>query len=283
LGVRRAAALATITGVNARTCRIRATGNINLFQLGQGDIDIGNLYLEAEAPQSAGAATDFSHGFSANVRIHDLLLGSNFFNGLYIVGNASNPVIGGIHLQKIYFSAIETGVQKYGKAAIAIGSSSYRTVGVQLADAGGIANATSDMPRWLELNNCDSVFGTLGGFQNGTEGLTVGNADSSANKTTNLSLAQFWFDTMSALGIKLENNFASEFTACHSQGGEVYGQECHGGGRTSAVRDPRRKRQIEEHPRYRQPDRENKTKNVLNEAEGTKAENKVEIVRNQEV
>jgi hypothetical protein len=205
-------------GVDWRSCRIIGKGNFDVLRLTEGDNVIENMLLETESPQTSGcSAIDFSHGFSINARIANVNISSNFYNGLYIVGGSID--IGNIDLESIYFAtAFGSGVKKYGNAAIVMGSSTRRTYVVNMQNVSGVAELAADMPCWLKVVNTDSLFCALGGFQTGINGISIGEGDTSALGTTNVSIEGWWFDACTGIGWKLENLFASDFVNSHAQG-----------------------------------------------------------------
>ncbi|MEA2201893.1 MAG: hypothetical protein QOI89_2489 [Solirubrobacteraceae bacterium] len=204
-----------IMGANEHNCRFIAKGNIDLFQLTEGNNRVENIYVEAETKQTSGSAFDLSHGAVDDIHFCQVKLGHNFFNGFYCVGATGE--LGGLHFREIHFKAWNGAVKNYSGAAFVFGSSTRRVAGVWLNDIHGQANTTADMPRWFEINNVDSCLGTNVGLQFGGEGVCVGNSDTSALKTTGLHLTNIWCDSMSLLGYKVEKARDTVFTDANAQ------------------------------------------------------------------
>jgi hypothetical protein len=208
-----------IIGASMYRCRVLAKGNIDLFQFTAGNNRVEGIYAEAETAQASGSAFDLSHGFTTNIRFREIKVGNNFFNGFYCVG--SGALIGGLHFLEIHFVASASAVKSFGNAAMVIGSSACRVAGVWIRDFHGQANENKDMPKWLEVNNVDSMFVNEMGLQNSKEGFVVGNNDTSELQTTGLKVTDAWVDSVptepTALGWKIQKCKDGTFTNCNAQ------------------------------------------------------------------
>lgn len=206
--------LSTIRGVNRLTTSLRATGEISLFVLEGSGVAIENLELESTTIQKTkGAAIDCSGGFGSELWLTNLQIGSNWFNGLNLVGNKE---IGGIYLRNIWFIAASSAVKKYGNAAIVIGSTTRRTVVVRAHHINVQAATKADMPIAIQCNNCDSVELTDVLLQTAEKGLVVGNADTSAKRSTNVYAKGLIADGCT-VGFELSNLFAAEIVGSHAE------------------------------------------------------------------
>lgn len=232
----------TLLGLNRRNCRIITKSNINILSVtGTGDVEIGNLWIEAETKQTGPSGTasgiDFSHGFSANAWVHDITLGDNLYNGIYLVGESS--LIGGIHFRGIHYTSSAHAVKGYGNAGMLVGSTTCRVAGVWINDLHGQANENKDMPIWIQINNTDSLLADDVGLQNSKEGIVIGNSDKTVAEgglqTTGLKLVNCWVDsqseggTFTTLGYKLQKAIDATFTNCNAQNcaeGWYIGAEC---------------------------------------------------------
>lgn len=206
-----------IVGQHRHGCRLLAKGNINLFEFTAGDNTIENLSLEAETKQASGSAIDLSHGFVQNLSMQHLMIGDNFFNGLFLVGSGEN--IGGIYGLNIRFENYNHAVKGYGNAAVVLGNgeTNKRVNVVQLVNVHGQANEAKDMPKWFEVNNTDSLQMTHVMMQTGEEGLVLGNKDTSTKRSTNLEIVSVVADGCTVAGYKLVSALNSDMTACHAE------------------------------------------------------------------
>jgi hypothetical protein len=206
-----------LMGQHRHGTRLIAKGNINLIEVTAGDSTIENLSLEAETKQTSGSAIDLSHGFSQNLLMQNLMIGDNFFNGLFLVGNIEN--IGGIYGSNIRFENFNHAVKGYGNAAIVLGNgeTNKRVNVAQLVNIHGQANEAKDMPKWFEVNNTDSLQMSNVMMQTGEEGLVIGNKDTSAKRSTNLEIVTVIADGCTLAGFKIASSISGEMTACHAE------------------------------------------------------------------
>lgn len=173
-----------VESTNPGSCEIEKIGNGDLFRLA-GVTYMGKLYVRAATPQASGAAFDFSHFNANNCQIERVQLGNNFFNGFFIVAESGLSSFGGIRLSKILFQEPGSRVKSYGNAAFEIGSKTKRSIQIFLDDVEVLANTAADMPKAFNILNTDSLHmrGVL--MVNCTTAMRVGEADTSALKTTN--------------------------------------------------------------------------------------------------
>lgn len=221
---------AEVYGFNQRTTQIVREGNGDLFDLEEGAITMKNFRVAALGEQTVpGAAFELVGGGGTDVRLDSITLGSNFYNGFSMIPTALG---GSIHISRIRVEDIGAGVKGIKGAAFVLGSSSNRMVGAILEDIQGVALNKAGVAKWLEANNCDSCWAVNVLFQTGTQGIVIGNNDSSAERTTNMQfvnvtcdggpegMAQGWFIT---------NAYATDLVGCHGQGAEMYlGENNHG-------------------------------------------------------
>lgn len=218
----------SVIGMNEPRSRLLAKGNINLFEV-QGLNTIANLTMTAETEQASGSAIDCSHGKPSNLWLENLTLGSNFFNGFYLV--AESGEFGGVHLDTIRFSDPGGAVKGYKGAGIVIGSSAVRAVAVFIQDIHMQVASTAGMLRGIRINNADSVHLSQVLLQNPKTGLSTGDTDASAKRTTNLFLHDVQSDGCTE-GFRFESLLEeSNMSACHAEAcgtGMIWGESLSG-------------------------------------------------------
>lgn len=212
--------LVTMYGLDRRLTTLVAHGEFSLLDVTGNAVAIRGMFLRCATPQATkGAAIDLSHGFSVNLQISDIQVGSNFFNGFNLVGATSAS---SISITNVLFEEFTGQVEKFGNAAFVIGQAApeKRTFVVNMVNVVGAAKKQADMPAWFKIANTDSLFMNNCGFQNGVKGMIVGEGDTSTLGTTNLGLDGVWMDGGSegmGSGYQLQALQAADFIGCHAQ------------------------------------------------------------------
>lgn len=218
-----------IAGLNGRTSIVEKKGNGDLFDLEEGFITIRNLFVRAAEEQASGNAFELVGAGGGNVRMDSITGGNNFFNVFSLI---PTTVGGSIHISRIRITDLAEGVKGIKGAVFVLGNSANRMVGAILEDIQGVAAKKSGVGKWLEANNCDSCWLANILFQTGTQGVVIGNNDTSAERTTNMQFVNVTCDGGTegmSQGWFVQSAFATDLVACHGQGAEMYlGENVHG-------------------------------------------------------
>lgn len=219
----------TVEGANWRTSVVEAEGEFDLFRLvGSGDINVKRLFLRCKTAQATkGSAIDFSHGFSTDAWFDEIRIGSNFFNGIFLVGATE---IGDIKFRRIRFQEFNSAVKSIHNAAIVVGSKTVRCITPSFSEVLIQGATEADIPKHFEINNTDSLQLQDVLMQTGEKGLVVGNNDTSAKRSTNLYARGLVADGC-GVGFELASMFVGEIVGSHAEAcgtGIVLGSELSG-------------------------------------------------------
>ncbi len=203
-------------GQNRYTSTITGTGNINLLDLtGVGGQEIHSLTLASATKQASGSAINFANGFVTGAHIHNLQVGSKFFNGFNIVGKETPAAgVSAVNIHDIHITGETTALKEYGNAAFVIGNTTTarRSINIWLSRIIIQSNSETDVPIGIEMNNADSCHLHTILLQTCGKGLVIGNADASSLRTTNLMVEVVQADGSGTVGFALESCFNSSFS-----------------------------------------------------------------------
>lgn len=217
-----------VYGLNQRSCQILREGNGDLFDLEEGAINMKNFRVAALAEQTTpGAAFELIGAGGNDIRIEDILLGSNFYNGFSLIPTSSG---GAIDIDHVRVEDVGAGVKGIKGAVFVLGNDANRAIGIHIRDVTGIGLNKAGVAKWFEANNTDSCTVTDALFQTGTQGVVVGNNNPTGEGTTSINFVNVIVDggIEGMIGWNFARSAAVDLYACHGQGAEMYvGENVH--------------------------------------------------------